>query len=386
MGEILGHLAKISIFLQSSVVFIISLFFLAEWYILKSPIVKTWAKGWLLDVLALLSVLYTTFFPVYSSIRIPLFISYAFFKFSFIFCLILGTYKMFGLAVFEKVRRVLLVVGAVLLLGEAILAFKFSPVFLQGSVVSSTGILSLWAGVDILRRKNTNTFPTGLLSLGFIIYGLVFLQHGLGFLPYLWGNGVPSNLERVSFFDALVELLLGIFLFLSNQISTIRKLKAMNLALEESRRRLRRMVEIDPLTGLYNRRKLREYVHRVKEGMVAFIDIDGFKAINDRWGHDIGDEYLRKVADYLRDSFREEGIFRIGGDEFLVIISGLDENKLRERIRVLKESLKKEKGLPESLSISVGLSSFKEEAEFSAALHLADRNMYLEKISKKSST
>ena len=386
MREILGNLSRVSIFLQASVVFIISIFFLAEWYILKSPIVKTWAKGWLFDVIALLSVLYTTFFPVYSPVRIPLFVSYAFFKFAFMFCLILGSYKMFGLAVFEKVRRVLLFAGAGVLLGEVILAFKFSPVYLQGSVVASTGILSLWAGMDILRRKNAKNFPTGLVSLGFVLYGIVFLQHGLGFLPYLWNNGVPSNLERISFLDALVELLLGIFLFLSNQISTIRKLKAMNFALEESRRRLRRMVEIDPLTGLYNRRKLREYVHRIKEGLVAFIDIDGFKAINDRWGHDIGDEYLRKMADYLRNSFREDGIFRIGGDEFLVIISSLDENKLRERIKVLKENLKREKSLPESLKISVGLSSFKGEAEFSDALHLADRNMYLEKISKKSST
>ena len=92
----------------------------------------------------------------------------------------------------------------------------------------------------------------------------------------------------------------------------------------------------DPLTGLENRRlfkdRLEQSIKQVRrnKGVMAllFIDLDGFKHINDNFGHDVGDELLVEVAKRLKKCVREEDIVaRLGGDEFTVILSSLKYSK-----------------------------------------------------------
>ncbi|HSD78813.1 MAG TPA: GGDEF domain-containing protein, partial [Solirubrobacteraceae bacterium] len=91
---------------------------------------------------------------------------------------------------------------------------------------------------------------------------------------------------------------------------------------------LRRASLLDPLTGLANRRLLHERLeaelarHRRHGGPVAVLalDLDGFKGVNDRFGHPVGDEVLRDVAHALRRALRAEDVAaRAGGDEFWVL-------------------------------------------------------------------
>lgn len=93
----------------------------------------------------------------------------------------------------------------------------------------------------------------------------------------------------------------------------------------------------DPLTRLANRRALqRELTRLLAQGarhgitvMVAFVDLDGFKAINDTHGHDAGDLFLMALADRLREMLRTEDLAaRLGGDEFVVIGFGPDDTAL----------------------------------------------------------
>ena len=111
------------------------------------------------------------------------------------------------------------------------------------------------------------------------------------------------------------------------------------------REELRRQAARDALTGLFNRRHFDEYLARrlaevVRTGRrfaLLMIDIDHFKAINDRYGHDVGDEVLRQVGRTLQGIVRaDEAVFRLGGEEFVMLInddSGRDMLGCAERVR-----------------------------------------------------
>jgi diguanylate cyclase (GGDEF)-like protein len=115
-------------------------------------------------------------------------------------------------------------------------------------------------------------------------------------------------------------------------------------AVRETTHHLRTMAYVDPLTGLPNRRAFDTDLNREKSRArrhhhvlsVAVLDLDGLKATNDAHGHDAGDELLRTVALLLRSALRHEDVaYRIGGDEFAVLLPDIDvadEHFLCERL------------------------------------------------------
>ena len=95
----------------------------------------------------------------------------------------------------------------------------------------------------------------------------------------------------------------------------------------------------DPLTGLPNRymlddeieRRIYSYKRFAQESAICFIDIDGFKAVNDNYGHDVGDKLLKKVAKEIHQSIRlDDSLLRLGGDEFILILSHIDKEQTKE--------------------------------------------------------
>ncbi|MBA4243805.1 MAG: diguanylate cyclase [Pseudomonas sp.] len=128
------------------------------------------------------------------------------------------------------------------------------------------------------------------------------------------------------------------------------------LALSEERLRtisnlheqLREQALCDPLTGLYNRRYLDEFFSRElaraqRENLplaLALIDLDHFKRLNDECGHLVGDDVLKAVAKHLLDNLRStDAVFRIGGEEFLLILPGLDAQAAMARLEALRTQL-----------------------------------------------
>lgn len=101
------------------------------------------------------------------------------------------------------------------------------------------------------------------------------------------------------------------------------------LEAERAREELHRQAVSDPLTGLSNRRVLYDHLERddlAPYASVAFVDLDGFKAVNDRFGHHVGDELLVEVARRLRSVARPGDVLaRTGGDEFVLLRSGGSE-------------------------------------------------------------
>jgi len=150
----------------------------------------------------------------------------------------------------------------------------------------------------------------------------------------------------------------------------------------------------DSLTNLYNRQYLDEYskqalgrVERHENTLVLiFIDLDNFKAVNDIYGHNAGDEVLKKVSKIFQKTFRQYDIIvRYGGDEFIVLIENknYEEEKLYEVLEKfvtrLEESLQKF-----SVSASYGCAfAPKEATDIEKLIALADERMYLHKQEKK---
>jgi diguanylate cyclase (GGDEF)-like protein len=129
---------------------------------------------------------------------------------------------------------------------------------------------------------------------------------------------------------------------------------------------LRSLSLIDDLTGLYNRRgfsELGEQQLRVarrtgRAVLLVFLDVDDLKTINDTLGHQVGDQALGRVADLLKETFRQSDILaRIGGDEFAVMAleaSEDNQDQLIQRLRTRIAEVNDVGGVPYELSVSVG--------------------------------
>lgn len=120
---------------------------------------------------------------------------------------------------------------------------------------------------------------------------------------------------------------------------------------------------LDELTGVANRRGLERHFDLMREpSTLLLVDIDGFKATNDRLGHAVGDEVLRRLGRLLREHVRSNDFAaRLGGDEFVVIFGGADLDVARERGDALQQAVRAEQwsevapGL--DVSVSIGLSA-----------------------------
>ena len=147
----------------------------------------------------------------------------------------------------------------------------------------------------------------------------------------------------------------------------------------------------DELTGLCNRRRffilteqyLKVAIRTKKKPLLLFIDMNDLKGINDRYGHNEGDQALRDLADILKRTFRESDIVaRIGGDEFVVLLESTDENS-ETLITRLHENVKDYNAQRSQriLSISLGTAQFDPESPISIdeLLSKADALMYAHK-------
>jgi len=115
-------------------------------------------------------------------------------------------------------------------------------------------------------------------------------------------------------------------------------------------------------------------------GVVIYLDLDGFKGINDRWGHAAGDRCLRRVAKALRAEFRAgDGLFRIGGDEFLVVAPGLGEAEALARVGRVRAAVARRDGSAPGFSLAAGIAEFGEGIPLDRALTAADAAMYRDK-------
>jgi diguanylate cyclase len=163
--------------------------------------------------------------------------------------------------------------------------------------------------------------------------------------------------------------------------------------LRHAERELEHRASHDPLTGLPNRHRLQSelqyaitHAAQTGEGLaVLYLDLDGFKAVNDRGGHEAGDRLLCDVAQRLQDGLRQgDLVARVGGDEFVVLLPGCRDT---EAARAIAESLRARLSPPYTLpdgafqlDASVGIACFPlDGSDPDTLMAQADRAMYAAK-------
>ena len=153
---------------------------------------------------------------------------------------------------------------------------------------------------------------------------------------------------------------------------------------------------IDPLTGIWNRAGVRQRLEQSWEqladkghtAIIAMADIDRFKRINDRWGHQAGDEVLKRVAQAMRDTMNPIGaVGRYGGEEFLVMVESDDARggdaidtfeRLRQNVSLLPARYRGEE-IRATISIGVVSATIRPDSSIDDMVRLADESLYCAK-------
>lgn len=166
---------------------------------------------------------------------------------------------------------------------------------------------------------------------------------------------------------------------------------------KEAEGKLEKLARIDSMTGCYNRgyglelldRQIKLSLRSKSPLLLAFLDIDKFKPINDNFGHDEGDLVLKEVVKLFKSTLREVDIIcRMGGDEFLLIFpdnslkeAPLIKERLDKDLIRLNQTLKK----PYKIGLSIGLSEYNPDTPLSMdeLIRMADKKMYEDKKDKK---
>lgn len=278
-------------------------------------------------------------------------------------------------------------------------------------------VFGIYLAIELFSRNDINfILPTTplifILLLLWIVYkqgvlpGLIFAflitiisvyntSHGIG--PF----SIFAEKETTIYLQEYIGLLLIITMFFGVLLKEIKdsnkKLEELNKTLEEkveektqsliqANKKLNQLASKDSLTNIFNRRMLEEFINqetikskRYKYNLsLIMVDIDHFKDVNDRYGHQIGDEVLIKLTKIISLNIRKADVFgRWGGEEFIVL---LPETNI-EKAYIVAENIRKkvEKynfGLVGTKTVSLGITEFKFDEDMLEFVKRADDAMY----------
>lgn len=203
-------------------------------------------------------------------------------------------------------------------------------------------------------------------------------------------------LHYTGFYDLFLQMLFGIGLIIWAMEDTERRLTTVHARAVDDTQRSKRRAQIDPLTDAYNRFFLDELRPTLARepggGAIVLIDVDGLKTINDKEGHEEGDKAIWTVASAIKKLIRgDDYLIRWGGDEFLVVLPGMDQEVAKKRFYMLPSKIEEVRQSPRTaarayrkfLAASVGVTPFSTRVPFDMAIETADRVMYERKRALK---
>ena len=162
-------------------------------------------------------------------------------------------------------------------------------------------------------------------------------------------------------------------------------------AVINSENKLEDMAHKDNLTGLYNRHYMMEQLssieHNDREKLLAIVDIDDFKHINDTYGHSSGDIVLQEISNRMKKADDNFVVARWGGEEFLILCNGNKEDSLKALEKMHKEICSnsiKSGDVEIKVSVTIGVSARSTDESIDSWLREADRLLYIGKNSGKS--
>ncbi|MBS9782676.1 MAG: ABC transporter substrate-binding protein [Arcobacter sp.] len=192
--------------------------------------------------------------------------------------------------------------------------------------------------------------------------------------------------ETAVSYEWLYKILVPLLIVLVIIIISNRKLKKEIKKRKMAEEQLKKIVDLDPLTNTYNRRKIDEIleielsrVKRYKVNLsVIFLDIDNFKKINDDLGHKIGDEILIKFSKLIKEHIRKTDFLgRWGGEEFVIILSETKKEQAKNVAYLIKEKINAyDFDIDRTVTCSFGVSQFKEGDTIESLIKRVDGAMY----------
>lgn len=220
--------------------------------------------------------------------------------------------------------------------------------------------------LELLKDKNLKWYDSLILAgvYSLVIYPLKANGQTIG---YIWATNFNS--ENTLNIKSILEVTAFI---LAAEISNYQLFNKMKI-----------LSDTDLLTGLFNRNAMNNRITDIVSGRtslsqdygVAFVDLNGLKAVNDKEGHLAGDNLLRAAAVLIRDVFKDVEIFRVGGDEFLILDTKHSEPEFNFFIDKLREASE----ASNIVKIAVGTCFSKPDQDVRTSMHIADELMYKDK-------
>jgi diguanylate cyclase (GGDEF)-like protein len=217
----------------------------------------------------------------------------------------------------------------------------------------------------------------------YLLTAFIFSYLTLGFIDVFIRNiqiGTIGNLNIQSLIS-IASILLGSLLILHFN----------NIEVEELNSEIASIGFEDALTSAMNRHAFFEDIKRVESNhlnykrdyAIVYMDVDDLKIINDSYGHAEGDKAIRTVVDVTKGLLRSnDGLYRFGGDEFVLLLENMDEKQLIHKLSEIDSKLLRHSG-KYALSVSYGHAHRNNVFSYEAAMKIADTNMYKSKAHKK---
>ncbi|MDR0293377.1 MAG: GGDEF domain-containing protein [Oscillospiraceae bacterium] len=240
------------------------------------------------------------------------------------------------------------------------------------------------------KRRKYEPYILGLVAvIAFFVIRIMSYERGT---DYFAENELLGTERFIYLYNALVACGL---LSISAMIFA-REAQINQNALRKKNERLIYIASIDPLTGLLNRRSMKEYLASAHEAyektnhryFIAIGDIDDFKQVNDTYGHDCGDEMILKVTETMTGRVGgSDQCARWGGEEFLILMRGIDEAQAYERVEDIRKCMGDtafvygEKKI--NITITFGLAAANENRTLGDVIIAADKCLYRGKTTGK---
>ncbi len=258
------------------------------------------------------------------------------------------------------------------------------------SIIVWVALLSLILFVSLVWMNQSIMWATG--------EGLANIEHyyseagNIGIKPHL----IEEQLKTIRLISAR-SIIVVVSLFALSLGILLNNYDLMSRQVQNSERQLglvRDMAHRDPLTGVKSKLAYAEKEEEIKnwiasgeaeEFSLAICDVNGLKMINDTNGHKAGDEYIKKACHMICEQFENSPVYRIGGDEFLVIVAGEDHED-REKIRAVLHELSVHNIGTNEAVVSVGIADYVPGSgmSYNEVFEKADERMYEEKKLLKS--
>lgn len=272
----------------------------------------------------------------------------------------------------------------------------FPNCYLDGIGLSKFKIISEYIIIVIniinifLLYKNKQYFETSIVKL--FIQSFIFVILGEVFFTFYFDvYGIFNALGHV--FKAISYVFICHAIFFENIKAPFEKTLISYKEELEKNLNLSLNLCIDFMTGLYNRRYLDSVINNIFENnyektILIVFDMDNLKKINDKFGHIKGDKAILETVNILKNNFDKKDILiRLGGDEFLAIVIGSDEDGVKAKLSSIdRDLINRGNELRIPLSISYGIAKYESKIDKDIFLKLfkeADEEMYKQKAMKK---